>query len=133
MEIPELDRTGLRRFGLILGAILALLFGLLLPWTGQERPAIVWVGTGLLVMAWALVAPDSMNSLYRPWMRVAMMIGSVVNATVLAIVFFMVITPMGMIMRMMGKDPMRRKLDKSLASYRMISKVRADNHVERPF
>jgi len=62
-----------------------------------------------------------------------MMIGSVVNATVLAIVFFMVITPMGMIMRMMGKDPMRRKLDKSLASYRMISKVRADNHVERPF
>jgi len=66
-------------------------------------------------------------------MRVAMFIGNIVNSIILAIVYFIVITPMGMVMRMMGKDPMRRTLDKSVASYRVISKVRDRTHMERPY
>ncbi len=134
-EIPQLDSKGLRQFGLMLGSIFAVVFGLLLPWTWewQNLPNLQWVGAGVIIIIWAVIAPDSMRGLYNGWMRVAMAIGNVVNSIILAIVYFIVITPMGMIMRMMGKDPMRRELDKSVASYRVISKVRDRDHVERPY
>jgi len=134
-EIPELDTKGLRQFGLMLGGILVLVFGLLLPWIWEweNLPNLKWIGAGLLIITWALLAPNSMRGLYYGWMRVAMVIGNVVNAVILAIVFFLVITPMGVAMRMMGKDPMCRTLDKSVVSYRVISKVPDKNHVERPY
>ena len=112
-----------------------MIFGLLLPWMWEwdQLPNLQWVGTGALVVVWAMVAPDSMAGLYYGWMRVALVIGKVINSVILAIVFFIVITPMGFVMRMMGKDPMRRMLDENLKSYRVISKVAARNHVERPY
>jgi len=135
MEIPELDTKGLRQFGLILGAILAVIFGLLLPWIWEwdNLPNFVWIGIGAAITLWALTSPDSMRGLYYGWMRVAMAIGNVVNAIILGFVFFIVITTMGIVMRMMGKDPMRRTLDATVASYRVISKVADKNHVERPY
>ncbi len=134
-EIPELDTRGLRQFGLMLGGILAGVFGLLLPWIWgwEQLPNYLWIVTGVLVVFWALLAPDSIRGLYKVWMRIAMAIGNVVNTIILAIVFFIVITPMGIVMRMMGKDPMHRTLDISVASYRIISRVAARNHVERPY
>jgi len=134
-EIPDLDTKGLRQFGLMLGGILIVLFGFILPWSWgwDSLPNYLWIMTGALVLIWALIAPDSMRSLYRGWMRIAMVIGNVVNRIILAIVYFIVITPMGLVMRMMGKDPMRRELDKSVASYRVISKVRDRTHMERPY
>jgi len=134
-EIPELDTKGLRQFGFMLGGILAVVFGLFLPWTWQweNLPNLQWIGAGGVIVVWALVAPDSMRVLYNGWMRMALTIGNIVNKAILAIVFFIVITPMGAVARLMGKDPMRRKLDKSVATYRIISKVPARNHVERPY
>ena len=134
-EIPELDTAGLRQFGLMLGGILAVLFGLILPWTWEweNLPDLQWVATGAVVIVWALIAPDSMSGLYKGWMRVAMVIGNVINTIILAIVYSLVITPMGIVMRLMGKDPMRRELDKSAQTYRVISKVVPKNHIERPY
>jgi uncharacterized membrane protein len=134
-KIPELDTKGLRQFGLILGCILVVVFGIILPlmWEWEIFPNLWWIATGVLVVAWALIAPDSMRGLHHGWMRVAMAIGSVVNSIILAIVFFMMITPMGIVMRMMGKDPMRRSLDGDLRSYRVISIVKPKEHVERPY
>ena len=134
-EIPELDTQGLRQFGLMLAGVLALIPGVLLPWANkwQMLPNFYWIGLGLMVAAWALAAPDSMRGLYRSWMRVAMLIGNSINIIILAIVFYLVIFPMGVIMRVMGKDPMHRTFDRDAKSYRVISKVAQTNHVERPF
>jgi len=134
-EIPELDTRGLRQFGLMLAGVLVLIPGVLLPWINQWQmlPNFYWIGGALIIAIWALTAPDSMRGLYRGWMRVAMLIGNVINFIVLAIVFYLVIFPMGAIMRLMGKDPLHRTLDCDAKSYRVISKVAPTNHVERPF
>ena len=134
-DIPELDSKGLRQFGLMLGGVLVLLFGLLLPWLWQwqQFPNLYWVGAGLACVFWAMLAPDSMVVVYHGWMRMALVIGNIVNTIILAFVFYIVITPMGLVMRMMGKDPMQRRLDKGLPSYRVISRVADRNHVERPY
>jgi hypothetical protein len=134
-DIPELDTNGLRQFGLMMGGILTLVFGFLLPWMWHwdNFPNLQWISAGVIVIVWALMAPNSMRSLYNGWMRVAMAIGNVVNSIILAIVYFIVITPMGIIMRLMGKDPMRRTIDKTVISYRVVSEVKKINHVERPY
>jgi len=134
-DIPELDTRGLRQFGLILGGILCVLFGFLLPWlwNWDSQPNWVFIGIGIATIIWALLAPDSMKLLYYGWMRIALLIGNTINSIILAVVFFVVITPMGLVMRMLGKDPLRRKIDEQAISYRVASKARPKNHMERPF
>jgi len=134
-DIPDLDRKGLRQFGLILGGVLVLIPGIFLPWIkGWEMlPNYYWLGAGLIISIWALIAADSMRGLYNVWMRVAMMIGNTINRIILAIVFYLVIFPTGVIMRLTGKDPMRRAFKPEEKSYRVISKVVPRTHVERPF
>ncbi len=134
-DIPELDKQGLRQFGLILAAVLACVFGLFLPWSWRLDllPNWYWIILAALVACWALLAPSSMKGFYHNWMRVAMAIGHVVNGFILAIVFYLLITPMGVIMRIAGKDPMRRILDPSINSYRIVCKRKKKQHMERPF
>jgi len=134
-EIPMLDSKGLRQFGLMLGIFVALVFGMLLPWIWEweDLPNFAWIGVGGLLLLWAVLAPGSMKGLYIVWMRVALIIGLIVNFIILSSVFFFLITPMGLVFRVLGKDPMRRSFDDSAMSYRVASKVAAPNHVERPY
>lgn len=134
-DIPELNTQGLRQFALLLGGILAVVLGILLPWQWEWDllPNWYWIGSGAVISAWGLIDADSMRGLYRAWMRTAMMVGSLVNTIVLAVVFYFLITPMGLVRRMMGKDPMRRKLDANARSYRVKSKVAEREHMERPY
>ncbi len=134
-SIPELDRRGLRQFGWMLGGFLAGGFGLLVPWLwGLDRlPVYEWFLVGAVFVAWASIAPDSLRLVYRSWMRIALAVGKVVNTLILAVVFFIFVAPMGLVMRMLGHDPMRRKLDRAAGSYRVESKVSARDQVEKPY
>ncbi len=68
---PELDRKGLRSFGITTGAIVAVLFGLFFPWLlGHAMPLWPWVLFGTLA-GWALVAPASLRPVYRVQSRKA--------------------------------------------------------------
>ena len=134
-EIPELDTNGLRQFGLILGGILASVFGLLLPWKWgwHALPNWYWIGTGATIAVWALLHADSMRGLYKAWMRVALSIGSIINAVILSIVFFLIVTPMGLAGRWWGRDPLSRRFAKDEDTYRVRSRVAVKNHMERTY
>ena len=134
-NIPELDKKGLRQFGLILSIILIVFFGLFLPWVWGWKilPNFYCIGIGTAVAFWAFFAPGSLVRLYNVWMAVAMSIGYVINSVVLATIFYIVITPMAIGLRILGKDLMHLRLDESVVSYRVITKVRLRNHVERPY
>jgi len=134
-EVPELDTKGLRQFGLMLGVGLAVIFGLILPWSWSLElfPNWYWIIAGAVILLWALASPGSIQGLYMTWMRIALPFGNAVNVLILAIVFLLVILPTGVIMRAMGKDPMRRSLDPNAESYRIMSKIPQKNHFERPF
>ena len=132
-EIPELDARGLRQFGLMMAGFIAGIFGLALPWVwGLSYPLWPW-GIGVVFLIWAVGAPASLRPVYIGWMKVAMVIGGAVNYVVLAVVFYVVMLPMGLIMRAMGKDPLMRRFDKDAGSYRVDSKAAHKNHMERPY
>ena len=132
-SIPELDRKGLREFGLVTGGIVAVLFGLVFPWLFERAlPIWPWVVFGVLGV-WALVAPDSLRSVYRVWMRFGLLLSKVTTPLIMGVLFFVVIAPVGLIMRLARSDPMRRRLDRNSASYRIASPKPPRENLEKPF
>lgn len=132
-KIPTLDRKGLRDFGLLTGGLFAAIFGVLLPWKfGWSWP--LWPWFILLVLGgMALLVPLRLEPVYRLWMRFGMAIGAVMSRIILGLVFFCVVTPVGLLMRATGKDPMRRRFDPDAASYREAISAHKSDSLDKPF
>lgn len=131
--IPDLDRKGLRDFAFITSAIIAILFGLFFPWLLESRnPAWPWIICGIL-SATGLFAPMTLQPVYRLWMRFGLLLSKVTTPLILGVVFYLVITPMGLVMRLTGHDPMSRKIDDATKSYRVVSKKSPMHNMEKPF
>lgn len=132
-DIPELDRRGLREFGIMTGMIVLGLFGLFLPWLFEFNfPVWPWI-VGSILVAWGLIAPNSLKPVYRGWMKFGLLLSRVTTPIVLGIVFFGVVFPIGAIMRLRGRDPMTRRLDPEAKTYRVISKPSPKENMQRPF
>ena len=132
-EIPELDKKGLRDFGLLMAGVLAVLFGLLLPWLfGFKYPVWPWIA-GAVFLVWALAAPGSLRLVYRGWMRFGLLISKVMTPLIISIIFFLIISPMALIIRLLGRDTMSRRLLETAQSYRILSKSPTKESMEKPF
>lgn len=68
-------------------------------------------------LAAALLFPAILKSLNWAWFKFGLAIGRVMNPIVMGILFFAVVTPMGLLMRALGKDLLRLKLDREAPSY----------------
>jgi len=130
--IPELNRKGLREFGLVTGGVVAGLFGVFFPWL-LERSWPLWPWIIFAVLGtWGLVAPMSLRPVYRNWMRFGLMLSKVMTPLIMGIVFFLVITPVAIGLKLLGKDPMARKFDDS-DSYRVPTEKAPPENLERPY
>lgn len=132
----EMTPKQLRDFGVITGALIILLIGGLVPWI-WDKNILEWqkitgpIGGTLIV--WGLLHPASLIFIYKPWMRLAEKIGWVNTRLIMLLLFYMLIFPMGLMMRLVGKDPMARKFEKAAASYRKLKSPQSKDHMETPF
>ncbi len=86
-EIKKLDQKGLRDFGLLIGGLIAVLFGLAVPLLRQHSiPWWPWIVGGVLVML-GLVAPKSLNPVYHAWMRFGLLLNKIETPIDLGLVF----------------------------------------------
>lgn len=131
--IKALDDRGLRNFALSFGAMVALLFGLFFPWVlalaYPTWPWLLWAGFAV----WGLVAPGTLRPFYRLWMQFGLLLGKMTSPVVLGIIYFLVITPTGLIAGLFRGDPMRRDCRESRESFRQNSEAKPPKHMERPF
>jgi hypothetical protein len=136
--IPELDRKGYRDFALTTSAILVVLFGILFPFVFDrafpaEFPAWPWI-IGIVLSLWGLVAPMTLKPLYTGWMKFGIFMGTyIMTPIIMGIVFFAMFMPMGLIMRLFGKDLLSLKLDSGSESYRVPSAKPPAKNLEKPF
>ena len=132
-EIVKLDAAGYRKFGLVTGGIIVVLFGLLIPWIfSLGYPRWPWILAGILA-AWGLLAPTTLQPVYVGWMKFGHGMNWINTRLILGLLFYGMFLPFGLVMRLFGKDPMQRRLDKSITSYRVKSHHDARENVERPF
>jgi len=108
-SVPPPTPRDLRRFALTVGGAFALL-GALLLW--RERGA-WWVALtiGVALAAAGIVAPRRLGPVQRGWMRVALAISRVTTPIFMGIVYFLVLTPTGLVMRLVGRRPLARPRD----------------------
>ena len=127
------DTPGLRSFGVVTGIGFSLLIGLLIPWLlGFQSP--VWPHiVGAMFVGCGLIVPRALKPVYRVWMGGAKVLGFVNSQILLTLIFFLVVTPIGLIRRAVSGDTLGRRFSKNDASYRRTSEQRTANHVEKPF
>jgi hypothetical protein len=104
-------------FGVLFAAFLGLVG--LVAWrrTGSERAALVLLGIGVVVAGIYYAIPGLRRPIYLAWMYVAFPIGLVVSYALLAFVYLVVFTPMGLLLRLLGRDPLQRNLDSARTTY----------------
>ena len=98
-----------RQFGITVG-IVFLALGLWWIYRGKMTAIAPWfAGLGALLAALGLIVPRLLVWPNRGWMAMAEGMAFVMTRVVLAIVFFIVVTPIGLVKRLTGWDPLRRR------------------------
>lgn len=126
-------RRELRKFGLVVGGVFVAI-GLLFLWRHPSRtPYFAWPG-GVL-MGLGVILPQALKWVYIVWMSLAFVLGFVMAHVILTLLFFLVITPMGLVARLTGKDFLSLKLDRDAKTYWLprTEKVKKASDYERQF
>lgn len=132
-QIPTLDAKGLRNFALATGAIVSTLFGVLLPWLlGFPLPIWPWTVAFILV-AWGLIAPSTLQPVYKGWMLFGLFMSKIMTPLIMGLLFFLLMTPMAFVMKLMQRDPMARALNVPQDTYRVTTTKAPRNRMERPY
>lgn len=118
------NRKELRQFSIALIVATGLVGGLLWwklgpnPWSQG-----LWIG-GPIAGAIGLAIPIAIKPLFIVLSIVAFPIGIVIGTLALAIVYYLMITPIGLVFRLVGRDSMSRRFDPSASSYWIPRSVR---------
>ena len=121
MGMIEVKKTFSRRELLWFGPLFAL-FIALIGWVlwqsgvGWDILSVLAIAAGLLIVVYYLV-PPLQRPLHRGWMFSVMPIGWIVSHLLLSVIYYLLLTPIGLIMKAVGYDPMRRKLEPNRETY----------------
>lgn len=118
----------LRKFALVFGGALAILGSL--AWYRDSAVAPYLLVPAALVVLLGLLAPKLLRGLFYAWMAIGLVLGTVVTAIILSLVFFLTLTPIALVMRLLGKDPLNRRLEPEAQSY-WIPKQYEPRHRDR--
>lgn len=122
----------LRQFGLIVGGVFSVIGLWPVVFRGESPRLWAMVLGGLLVVL-GTVAPQSLTQVHRVWMKIGHVLGSINTKIILGIIYYLLITPMGIVMRLMGKDPMHRAVRENLDTYRVVRTARPRHHMRNQF
>ena len=108
-----------RSFGLVFATVFIIIALLpLLSLSGRQGSLRLWA---LIVAAFFAVAALTMPRLLEPlnklWFRFGLLLHKIVNPLVMGLLFFVTVTPIGLLMRSLGKTPLKLGFDKSAKSY----------------
>ena len=109
------EKSDIRKFGITIGIILMIIAGFLF-WKEKESYQIfLTVGTILFVLG--ILVPAILKPIYWIWMVFATILGWIMTRVILSLLFYIIITPIGLILRLFGKQFIELKWDKSNSTY----------------
>jgi hypothetical protein len=115
-----------RKFGVSVGAAFLVLAGLM--WWRGRTPGLVAFGVlGTLLLLAGLAIPGRLGPIYRAWMGFAALLSKVTTPIFMGIVYFLILTPVGIVLRLMGRNPLsQRRPDESVWVDREANQRRSD-------
>lgn len=120
----------LRKFAAIMTVIPGL-FAALAWYRHRELVCAIVGGIAFFFLIAGIIAPRALAPVERGWLWIGEAIGKVVTPIILVLAYLLVITPMGVLVRLMGKDLLEVRIDRSRQSY--WKEVEKDGPGTRPF
>ena len=121
MALIEINKEPSQRELTLMGIGFPIFFGIIggvvFAATGSiEIPRIIW-GAGAAVTVIFFAIPRTQRPIYLGWMYLAFPIGWTISHVLLGAVYYLLLSPVGLFMRLIGRDPMHRKYDTAATSY----------------
>ena len=111
------SRRELRFFGLALPIVFGVIGGVIFTVTESLAVAqVVWAVAGIVTLAFALIRPLRVP-IYLGWTTLTFPIGWAVSHLLMLVTYYGVIAPVGLTMRLLGRDPLNRRFDRSETIY----------------
>tara|TARA_B110000263_G_C14876640_1_gene315455 strand:- start:28 stop:432 length:405 start_codon:yes stop_codon:yes gene_type:complete len=109
------EKSSEKSFGVVFSIVFLIIA--LYPLTSSASIHIWPLAISALFLLLAFLAPAILILPNKLWFKFGMLLGSIVAPIVMALVYFITVLPIGLIMRLLGKDLLKLKLDKSAKSY----------------
>ena len=114
----SLSSSSDRSFGLVMATFFALVASY--NWWHEGAAWPLHLAIASIFVAAAFLRPNFLGPLNRLWTKLGFLLGKIVSPIVLGLLFFLVVTPVGLMMRLTGKDPMRLRQDSRAGSYWIV-------------
>ena len=114
-HIEEIRVGSPRAFGFVFAVVSAIVS--LWPLLNGAPVRLPAAGIAFVFAAVAILKPSLLQPLNRLWFRFGMLLHKIVNPLVMGLLFFITVTPIALVFRLIGKDPLNRKLDPNCESY----------------
>ena len=109
------EKSDLRKFGITIGILLMIIAGILF-WKEKESFQI-FLTIGAVLCVFSVVIPVILKPIYWIWMIFATILGWIMTRVILSILFYVIITPIGFIPRIFGKQFIELKWNKKNSTY----------------
>ena len=122
----------LRNFGLMVGGVFSVL-GLWPMLLHGELPRVWAIVTGGSLIVLGILLPRALAHVHQGWMWIGHILGWINTRILLSLVFYGLITPIGIVFRMMRKDTMRQAFSEASPTYRVNRQPRPRSHMKYQF
>ena len=131
-QAVSVEISQIRSFGLIVGVVFSVIGIWPLVFHGEGGNLLALVVSCFLVIP-AIIYPRVLSPVYRGWMYLGAGLAWFNTRILLAIGYFLVVTPIGWVMSFMGKDPLQRIFDQKRSTYRVSREGRPGIHMKKQF
>ena len=131
IENIKSGKSDLRKFGIIVGTVLLIIAGLLF-WKEKESFQL-FLAIGIVLFVAGIAIPFTLKPIYWVWMVFATVLGWFMTRVILSLLFYVILTPIGLIARLFGKQFLDLKQNYSKQSYWNMRKVEASKNYEKQF
>ena len=115
MKQKEIKTGSNKSFGIVFFVIFIIIA--LWPLLKDENIRVWSIIVSITFLTLGLLNSKILTPLNKLWMRLGILLGSIVSPIVMGVVYFGVVTPIGLIMKLFGKDVLNLKLDKNKPTY----------------
>jgi hypothetical protein len=109
------EKSSDKSFGIVFSIVFLIIA--LYPLVSSEQVRLWALAISIVFFFLAFAAPKILTLPNKLWFKFGILLGSIIAPIVMALVYFITVLPTGLIMRLLGKDLLKQKLDKNAKSY----------------
>jgi hypothetical protein len=109
------NKSDWKKFGITMGIILSIIGFFLLWKKNNNYNYILFLAAAFFITG--LILPSILSPIYKAWMALAVVMNFIMTRVIMAVIFYLVVTPIGLIACLTGKEFLDMKIDKSAKSY----------------